>query len=190
MILVLFRSPFPRAGRLAPRTCDLRKTCKNLWFLQVLRMFALARTLEKSMKKCSEDASPPSRATLRVRNTIFSSFVVSKLSSRSPRGGLRGLLERLWGPLGRSWAAHGALLGALGRSWGALGRSLVALGALFGRSWALLGTSSPFLGDLGSNFAPPGGRFWVPTRVHLRPPRIDWRVNWIRLASGLRAAGG
>ena len=145
-ILVPFRGSFATAGRFARRCDDLLKTCKNHVFLQVFSMFALARTLRKSIQNPSERASRASRATDRFRNALFSSLRASKWSPRASRSALRGVLGPSWALLGRSWGALGTLLGALGALLdalgtllGALGRLLGALGALLAASWVLLG---------------------------------------------------
>ena len=88
----------------------------------------LARSLRKSYENRSERASRSSRATVRFRQSLFSSIRASKWV--------------LWPLLG----ALGALLGALGALLAALGALLGALGALLGRSWPLLGPSWVLLG--------------------------------------------
>ena len=93
-------------------------------------MFALARTLRKTIKNLSERSSRASYATDRSRNALFSSLGASKWSPRAPRSALRGVLGPSWTLLGRSWDP-------LGRSWGALGPSWGALGALLARSSSL-----------------------------------------------------
>ena len=111
---MIFRRSFAPAGRFARRCDDLLKTCKNHVFLQVFSMFALARTLRKSIQNPSERASRASRATDRFRNALFSSLRASKWSPIAPRSASRGLLGPSWTLLGRPWDALGRLLGALG----------------------------------------------------------------------------
>jgi len=169
-ILVPFRGSFVTAGRFARRCDDLLKTCKNHRFLQVFSMFALARTLRKSIENPSERASRASRATDRFRNALFSSLRASKWSPGASRSALRGVLGPSWALLGRSWAALGPLLGGLRALWGALGAFLRRLGMLLRRSWDAPGDPRSVLGDLGSI---------------LDPPRVDFRPSGRRFL-GLR----
>ena len=113
-IFVNFRWSFALAGLFARRGDDLRKTYKNTRFLQVFRIFALARKLPKSTKNLSELAFPASHPTGRSRNALFSSLRASKWSPIAPRSASRGLLGPSWTLLGRPWDALGRLLGALG----------------------------------------------------------------------------
>ena len=84
-------------------------------------MFALARTLRKSIKNISERAFRANHATDRSRNALFSSLRASKWSPMAPRSASRGLLGPSWTLLGRPWDALGRLLGALGCPRGAPG---------------------------------------------------------------------
>ena len=133
----------------------MRKTCKNLWFLQVFRVSALARTKRKSIENRSEHTSRANYATDRLRNALFPSLEASEWSPRAPQSVLRGVLGLSWALLARSWGALERSLGALRRSWGALGTLLGAFGALLGGSWDLLGAPGAPLGDLGSTLKPP-----------------------------------
>ena len=85
---------------------------------------------------------------------------------------LRGLLEGVWGPLGRRLGSFGrpsgmswAVLGGLGVSWGLLGPSWRRLGAVLGLSLEAFGVSRGLLGPswgcLGASlrgFFPSGSR--------------------------------
>ena len=172
-ILVPFRGSFATAGRFARRCDDLLKTCKNHVFLQVFSMFALARTLRKSIQNPSERASRASRATDRFRNALFSSLRASKWSPRAPRSALRGVLGPSWALLGRSWAALGPLLGGLRALWGALGAFLRRLGTLLGRSGDALGTLRGVLGASRAILA----RFLTLPEWILSPLDIDFWVS-------------
>ena len=81
-------------------------------------MCALARTLQKSIKKIPELAFRASRATDRSRNAFFFELISVKMVPGAPREASRG---------------------SAGSSWG-------ALGCLFGLSWVLLGSSWAPLG--------------------------------------------
>ena len=118
-------------------------------------MFALARTLRKSTKNPSEQASRASRTTDRSRNALFSSLQASKLSPRAPLSGLRGVWGASWALLGRSW-------GALGRSWAS--KFSCFFSKMYERtrnllSWRLLGCSWESPGRSELDFGPSEGRF-------------------------------
>ena len=127
-------------------------------------MSALARTTRKSIVNRSERASRPSRATDRLRKSLWDPLGHSWAALRLKRGSW-ALLDALGALLGRSWAL-------LGRSWGAAGD---------------LGSISAFAGN---DFGLSGRRFWgFRTSVFL-PPRShsesDLGLTCKRLASGLR----
>ena len=103
-------------------------------------------------------------------------------------GSLGGLLEGVWGPLGRRLGSFGglsgmswAVLGGLGVSWGLLGASWGRLGALFGSFW----------GSLGGSWGPLEGVLGRPWDVFFRLGPVlgaMWRMmsflGWFRKALG------
>ena len=149
---MIFPNAFARLRGPVRRRGDVRKTRKNHVFLQVFRIAALTRTLQKSSAKRAERASRASRATECARHTYLSGFMTPKWPPMVLRDAFGGLPGRLWDPPGRQLRPLGAPLGALGR--------------LLGRSWALLArvwrrllprifeTSSPgpAFGRFGSHF--------------------------------------
>ena len=84
---------------------------RKTMFLLVFCISVLARSLRKSYENRSERASRTSRATVRFRQSLFSSIRASKWVLWPLSGDSRGALGALLAALGALLAALGALLG-------------------------------------------------------------------------------
>ena len=163
--MTIFRLLSARAGRLARRRGELRKTCRNLRKTQGKHTIRVCRRL---------------RARRENRLKIVPKALVDHVALQIATE------RRSWALLGRSWALLGRSWALLGRSWGALGRSWDALETLLDAPGTLLGRSLTLLGDLGSIFAPPRVDFGVQESI-LEPPGMDFEWHRLGHASNLEA---